>query len=80
MYSKKYGYTREQAVKACVMNMLYNTWYAVESAVNSAFLQKTLKNMRYVPSTDSLIFIGSKETLSKIQELIQKLIDRFGCH
>lgn len=35
-------------------------------------LQKTLKNMRYVPSTDSLIFIGSKETLSKIQELIQK--------
>lgn len=35
-------------------------------------LQKTLKNMRYVPATESLIFIGSKETLSKIQELIQK--------
>ena len=35
-------------------------------------LQKTLKNMRYVPATESIIFIGSKETLSKIQELIQK--------
>lgn len=35
-------------------------------------LQKTLRNMRYVPATESLIFIGSKETLSKIQELIQK--------
>lgn len=25
MYRKKYGYTREQAVNACVMNTLYNT-------------------------------------------------------